>query len=107
VRGAGKFDRAMRLERPDRIEAADGHADLVFVDVDLVFVALKSASPGEQLAGGRLEGVVTHRAIMRARSDIAGGWRLVEGARSFRVLAVSDHRRREGEIDLALQEEGR
>lgn len=107
MRGAGKFDRAMRLERPERIEAADGHADLVFADVDLVFVSLESASPAERTAAGRLDGIVTHRAILRARSDIAGGWRLAEGARRFRVLAVSDSRRRKGEIDLLLQEEGR
>lgn len=90
-----------------RIEAGDGHADLQFETVADIWVELRRALPSEQANGGRVDGVVTHRATIRFREAIAGGWRLVEGARMFRVLAVSDIARRRGAMELLLEEEGR
>nr|WP_260513777.1 head-tail adaptor protein [Stappia sediminis] len=97
----------MRLERPMRIEAGDGHADLQFEAAADIWVDLRRASPSEQANGGRVDGIVTHRATIRPHDGVAGGWRLVEGARTFRVLAVSDIARRKGAMELILEEEGR
>nr|WP_281358324.1 head-tail adaptor protein [Hongsoonwoonella zoysiae] len=97
----------MRLESPMRIEAGDGHAELQFETVSDIWVELRRALPSEQANGGRIDGIVTHRATIRTREDVSGGWRLVEGARKFRVLAVSDIARRKGAMELLLEEEGR
>jgi head-tail adaptor len=105
VSAADELDRAMRLSRPDRIEAADGEAEIVFTDVGSVFVAMAPASLAERQASGRLDGVATHVAQLRSGSGIAGGWRLTEGLRVFRVLAVDDARRRSGLVTCLLEEE--
>lgn len=105
--GAGSLDRAMRLERPERIEAADGEAETIFTDTGLVFVALAPASLAERQAGGRHDGIATHVARLRTGTGIAGGWRLSEGARRFRVLAVDDTARRSGFVACLIEEEGR
>lgn len=106
--GAGALDRAMRLERPERIEAADGEAQTVFTDTGLVFVALAAASLAERQAGGRIDGIASHVGRLRRGTGVAGGWRFVEGARVFRVLAVDDSAaRRTGEVLCLLREEGR
>ncbi len=97
----------MRLARPDRIEAADGEAETVFTDVGAVFVALAPAGLAERQASGRLDGIATHVARLRSGSGIAGGWRLAEGVRVFRVLAVDDARRRSGLVTCVLEEEMR
>ncbi|MCA1241379.1 head-tail adaptor protein [Stappia stellulata] len=102
---ADELDRAMRLSRPDRIEAADGEAETVFTDVGLVFVALAPASLAERQVSGRLGGVATHVARLRSGTAIAGGWRLAEGMRAFRVLAVDDASRRSGLVTCVLEEE--
>lgn len=102
---ADNLDRPMRLSRPDRIEAADGEAEIVFTDVGSVFVALAPASLAERQVSGRLDGIATHVARLRAGSGIAGGWRLAEGVRRFRVLAVDDARRRSGLETCLLEEE--
>ncbi|GGE94811.1 head-tail adaptor protein [Stappia taiwanensis] len=103
----GALDRAMRLERPDRIEAADGEAELVFADMGPVFVALAPASLAERWQAERLDGIATHRARLRADGRITGGWRLVEDARVFRILAVDDSDRRAGYITCLVEEDGR
>ncbi|WP_306031416.1 head-tail adaptor protein [Stappia sp. MMSF_3263] len=106
--GAGALDRAMRLERPERIEASDGEAQTVFTDTGLVFAALDAASLAERQAGGRIDGLASHVGRLRHGTGIAGGWRLVEGGRVFHVLAVDDSAaRRTGEVVCLLQEEGR
>ncbi|WP_349360076.1 head-tail adaptor protein [Stappia sp.] len=104
---AGDLDRPMRLERPDRIEASDGEAEIVFTDMGAVFVALAPASLAQRQVLERVDGVASHSATLRAGSGIAGGWRLVEGARVFRVLAVDDAPRRSGYVTCLVEEEGR
>lgn len=106
--GAGLLDRAMRLERPERIEAADGEAQTVFADTGLVFVALAPASLAERQAGGRIDGVASHVGRLRHGTGISGGWRLRDEGRVFEVLAVDDSAaRRTGQVLCLLQEEGR
>ena len=103
----GLLDRVMRLERPDRIEAADGAADVVYADTGAVFVAIAPASLAQRQILNRTDGVATHVATLRTGNDILGGWRLRDGMRVFRVLAIDDSDRRSGFITCLVEEEGR
>ncbi len=103
---AGGFDRPMQLERPLRTELGDGGAAVSFEPVAMVWAALARARLSERIVAGRTDSLATHRARIRARGDIAGGWRLTEGPRVFRVLAVDDAERRAGVLTLLLEEEG-
>jgi head-tail adaptor len=98
----------MRLERPERIEAADGEAETVYSDTGLVFVALARASLAERRTGGRVDGIASHVGRLRHGTGVAGGWRLRDEDRAFEVLAVDDSAaRRTGEVLCLLREEGR
>ncbi|MBA5776363.1 head-tail adaptor protein [Stappia sp. F7233] len=94
----------MRLERPERVEAGDGEASLVFHPEGTVWVALAQPGFSERVTGERLSSRVTHRARMRAGPAVAAGWRLVDGQSAFTVVSAGRGQRR-GETELLLKED--
>lgn len=104
----GALDRVMRLERPERSVSPQGEATTVFAEAGTAFVALAPAALAETAVAGRIDGIATHRAELRAPTPVAGGWRLVDGGgRIFRVLGVDDAGARSGRVTCLVEEEGR
>ncbi|WP_300471143.1 phage head closure protein [Breoghania sp.] len=84
-----------------------GGSETSFEAAGSVWGAVMVRGMVERFTDDRFDGVVTHRIRLRHRADIAGGWRLVQGLRVFRVLAASDPDNRGRWLDVLAEEEGR
>ncbi|PTW57657.1 SPP1 family predicted phage head-tail adaptor [Breoghania corrubedonensis] len=101
-------DLATRLtvQRPVITDDGAGGAVTSFEPAGAIWGAVMVRGMAERFSDERLDGVVTHRIRLRAPSQVAGGWRLIKGARVFRVLAASDPDDRGRWLDLLAEEEG-
>ncbi len=88
--GAGDLRRLVRLWKPERTADAGGAAQTSFEDMGADHAAVRLRSQAERVSDARADGVATHEIRLRHREDIAGGWRIAGGAKSYRVLAAAD-----------------
>lgn len=93
----------VRLESPTRTADAMGGAALGWSSQGDVWASLRAQSAGRAAAYDAAASVASYSAMINRRSDVRAGWRLVWGARVFRIVAVRD----EGapRIELICEEE--
>lgn len=104
---AGRYRSPVVLERPVHTVAPDGAAARIYVDIAPVFAAIRALSAREVVDHGRTESRVSHEIRLRFRSDVAAGWRVRAGLRTYRLLSVADPDERARElVCLADHEEG-
>lgn len=101
---AGRYRTPVELEQPVRTQASDGSAVLVYAAARPDFAEIRCLSQGEAVLSDRLSGTVTHEIRLRYREDIAGGWRVRAGAKTFRILSAAGEDLR-GRTVLCLAEE--
>ncbi|MEJ8473953.1 head-tail adaptor protein [Roseibium algae] len=102
---AGLYRHPVTLQQPVHTVAADGSAALIYAEAGDDFAAIRPLRQGERQSGGRLEGVITHEIRLRHRDDLAGGWQVISGARSFRVLSTFETDGTAREITCLSEEE--
>lgn len=56
----------------------------------IVYAAIMPLSGGEQLRFHQLEATVTHRIVIRYRSDVTSAMRIVRGTTIYDITAVTD-----------------
>ncbi|MBD8893497.1 phage head completion protein [Roseibium litorale] len=101
---AGRYRTPVELEQPVRTQSAGGAAVLVYAAAGPDFAEIRCLRQGEAVLSDRLSGTVTHEIRLRYREDVAGGWRVVAGAKTFRILSAADENLR-GKTLLCLAEE--
>lgn len=103
----GALRQRVTIESPVRAEDGGGGATVTWAEVAEVWAAIAPASANERDIAGRLDGVVSHRVVLRFRGDLAGGMRLRHDGRVFRVLVAHDPDERRRWTQCLVEEEGR
>src|SRR3954451_20499232 len=88
--GIGEMRQRLVLEQP--AETADGAGGVTrsYATVATLWAALMPVSDRDAVEAQALGAEVTHRAVMRMRTDITTHHRLRLGARVFRIVALRD-----------------
>lgn len=102
----GALRARVTIQRENPVATGGGGYVPGWSNVADVWAQLEPVSGREILQGARLEGRVTHRAVMRYRADVTAGMRLVFGARLFRIQAALDLGARNRFTQLLIEEGG-
>lgn len=86
----GEMRARVRLYAPARDEDDIGGASRAWTDEGAVWAWIAPAGAGETSAFDRADPTARYRVTIRARSDVRGGWRLIWGARVFRIVSAAD-----------------
>ena len=103
---AGRYRVPVILQQPVDVRAPDGEVTRSFETVGTVFASLRLVGQAEQVDGGQLHTRRAYDLRLRPFSGFEGGWRIVVGARVFRVLSTSDPNLRNREWVCRVEEEG-
>ena len=108
-RRAGIADLRARVTLQAPLESDDGAGGVTvaWADVATVWALVEAQSAREQIVSGHLDGVVSHKVILRHRDDLRGGWRIVSEGQVLRVLAAHDPDGRGRTLECRCEEEGR
>ncbi len=86
----GQMRARVRLYAPARSEDDLGGAPRAWTDEGAAWAWIAPVSASETSAFDRADPIARYRVTLRARADVRGGWRLVWGARAFRIVSVLD-----------------
>lgn len=86
----GQLRARVRLMKPARSEDELGGAVLSWTDEGPAWAWIEPAGAEESAAHDRLRAEARYRITIRHRPDVANGWRVIWGARAFRVRAALD-----------------
>ncbi|MEM6849092.1 MAG: phage head closure protein [Pseudomonadota bacterium] len=101
----GALRRRVRLDvRQDVVDDAGG-TTRHWVSMGEVFAKVQPRRRRESVSEGRPLGLVTHRIVMRWRDDVDGNWRIVDGSRVFRIMAVEPDDARHAFLACLCEEE--
>lgn len=103
----GALRERVTLQQPVEADDGAGGVAVTWSGVATVWAAIRPRSLREAEVSGRLDGIVTHAVMIRHRTDVRGGWRIVFGNRELRVLAVQDSDGRKRFTECLCEEEGR
>jgi len=103
----GRLRHRVTVEQPVTTDDGGGGATTNWSPVATLWGAIEPASAAEIDAYDRLEGRITHRVVIRHRSDVAGGMRLTHEGRVFRILVVHDPDETGRWSETLAEEEGR
>lgn len=95
------------LQSPQEVDDGSGGVTVSWANVATVWADVSAISMREASVAGHLDGVVTHRVRLRFREDVSGGWRVLYGERTLRVLATRDADGRRRFLECLCEEEGR
>ena len=108
---AGRMNRRAVLQSPNPTRGADGSLIDGWTTVATVWAALEPVSGRDLVDNGRVATEITHKMIIRYRSDPRDTWRvqITENAaapltRSFKVSAITNPRDGRQELNLLLKE---
>jgi SPP1 family predicted phage head-tail adaptor len=104
VTAAADLSTRLIIEAPQEAPDGAGGVTRTFVEVGRVWAKLTPAGMDERVAADRALGVLTHRATVRARSDLTIAHRLRLGARRFRIRALREVEANRF-LELLLEEE--
>jgi len=103
----GSLNHRMQLQSP--VETSDGLGGVVISWASVVDVWANIApyrNRSELLAQQQSE-TLTHKIVIRFRTDVASGWRFQLGLRNFQIITVHDPDERGRYLVCLAQEEGR
>ena len=94
----GALDRRLVLEAPT--ETADGAGGVVrmYQSLATLWASVEPVAARGELVAAQLGATVTHRIVVRYRTDITTRHRLRDGARLFRIVAIRERGKRFLEI---------
>lgn len=102
----GDFRHRLTLQAADEIEDGAGGVIRTWERIDDIWAAIEPVSQTDRLLSGKRMGLLTHRVIMRHRTDITLSHRFVLGTRVFAIRALRDPDER-GRLLECLVEEAR
>ena len=85
---AGKLRYRVKLQSKDAGRDAWGQPSGSFGDVATVWADILYPNGKEQTSSGRETSVVEASVVIRKRSDVTAGWRVVHGTDVFEIKAV-------------------
>lgn len=104
---ARRFRTPVVLETPVVTSVPGESPVMVFLTVGDDFADIRLLRQREETMEGRLSATATHSIRLRLREDIAPGWRLRAGLKTFRLLSVAEETTRPPvTLCLAELEEG-
>ena len=100
----GELNRRLVLEAP--VETADGAGGVTrsYATVTTLRAAVRPASARGDVVAAAAGATVTHRIVVRARTDLTTRHRLRDGTRIFRIVALRDQDRTGRFTELAAEE---
>ncbi len=101
----GALSRRVTLERPDRTPDAGGGASTVWTPVATVWARVSSEPRRDREVADDLAARVEHTVVVRWRSDVEPGWRVLSGGRTLRVQALADRDQAKRWLHLQCEEE--
>lgn len=76
------------LERASLVPDGAGGSTPVWTAYGHAFGAVRTGRVADDVVGGRAAGTVTHQVVIRHRTDLAEGDRLVAGGRALKVVGL-------------------
>lgn len=101
----GKLRHRLTLQAADEIEDGAGGVIRTWEPLGDVWAAIEPLSRDDRIIAGRRIGLLTHRIVLRHRTDITLSHRFVLGARSFAIRAVRDPEEDRRFIECLVEEE--
>lgn len=100
----GELNRRLTLEAP--VETADGAGGVTrsYATVTTLWAAVRPASARGDVVAAATGATVTHRIVVRTRSDLTTRHRLRDGTRIFRIVALRDPDGSGRFLELAAEE---
>ncbi|HVY87150.1 MAG TPA: phage head closure protein [Caulobacterales bacterium] len=86
----GALRARIQLQSPSRSEDDLGGGALAWSDQGAVWAEIEALSASQAADYDTAPSIAAYRVSLRPRSDVRAGWRLVWGARAFRIAGVSD-----------------
>lgn len=86
----GELATRLMLERPVRSPDGQGGAEVSFEAVTMLSGRIEPVSVGLEEEGAQRRAIASHRILIRFRSDVAAGMRLVKQDRIFAIRGVID-----------------
>lgn len=102
----GRLRQRLTLQRESGTPDAGGGYALGWVDLATVWGAVEALTGRERLQAAALESTVTHRMLLRARTDIDAAMRVVWRGRAFNIRAHLDRTGRDRLTELLVEEGG-
>lgn len=95
-----------RLTLQEEVHAADGAGGYVrsWQNVADLWAEIQTISGREHLRAGQLQSEVSHRVIMRYRSGVMAGMRLLYDSRAFNIRYVINVEERKEQLEMLVEE---
>jgi SPP1 family predicted phage head-tail adaptor len=87
----GELNTRLVLEAPVETPDGAGGAARSYAPVTTLWAALRPSGADGDVVAAAAGATVTHRILIRARSELTTRHRLCEGLRIFRIVALRDH----------------
>lgn len=100
----GELDPRLVLEVP--VETADGAGGVTrsYAEVTTLWAAVRPSGAAGEIVAAAPGATVTHRILIRARSDVTTRHRLRDGTRIYRIVALRDQDGTGHFIEIAAEE---
>ncbi|MBY0531547.1 MAG: phage head closure protein [Xanthobacteraceae bacterium] len=99
------FRHRLTLQVADEVEDGAGGVTRTWQPLGQVWAAIEPISLDDKLLSDKRRGLLTHRILLRHRSDITLSHRFVLGVRIFSIRAVRDPDERGRVIECLVEEE--
>lgn len=86
----GRLSEEITLQSPQSVSDGAGGETVSWLSFATTYAWIEPAQGREQMEADRLDGFVTHRVMMRYRTDLLGGMRILYRDRLLRVLLARD-----------------
>lgn len=86
----GRLSEEITLEAPYSQSDGAGGETVTWTPIATTHARIEPAQAREQIEADRLDGFVSHRVLMRYRTDLLGGMRILYRDRILRVLVARD-----------------
>lgn len=105
MKAIGELRHRLELQAPDETPDGAGGVARGWASLANVWAAIEPVSMNDALAADKRLGRITHRIVIRRRSEISTTHRFVSGPRSFVLLAVRDADERGRFLECLVEEE--
>ena len=100
----GQLRDRLTLEQPVEMPDGAGGVTRSYATVSTLWAALMPVSARDQVVADSLGATISHRIIIRARTDVTTRHRLRKGSRIFRIVTLRDQHGRGRFLEIGAQE---
>jgi len=101
----GDLDHRIKLQTATRASDGAGGSTVTWSDTATVWASVEPVSGREPYVAQQLQGQVSHKVVIRYRSGVTHGMRVLFGTRTFDVQAVLNGKERNESLTLYCQEQ--